>query len=277
MKHFTDQGSKYFRIPFGWKYIQPQLFSDLNDTFFQQFDLLVQKALSNGAIVVIDVHNYARINGGIIGQGGPTNDAFADLWQRLASKYAQTANIIFGVMNEPHELDLTQWAVSVQAALKAIRDAGAKSQLVLLPGSDYSSINDFNATFSALGNITDYDGSNTRLIFDIHSYLDFDNSGTNAECIHNNVDTLMNVKDILTQYSRQAFLSETGGGNVDSCVKLMSDQMAFVTSNSDQFLGWVAWAAGSFSTDYVLSLTPFPDGSDQILWTKSLKSYLYST
>ena len=33
----------------------------------------------------------------IIGQGGPTNDQFAALWNSLAAKYADNDKIIFGV------------------------------------------------------------------------------------------------------------------------------------------------------------------------------------
>lgn len=38
---------------------------------------------------------------------------------------------------------------------------------------------------------------------------------------------------------------------VDFCA-----QNAFLNENSDVFLGYIAWAAGSFSTSYILSLTP---------------------
>jgi endoglucanase len=33
-------------------------------------------------------------------------------------------------------------------------------------------------------------------------------------------------------------------------------QNTFINQNSDVFLGYIAWAAGSFSTSYTLSLTP---------------------
>lgn len=101
-----------------------------------------QKAcLATGAYCIIDIHNYARWGGEIIGQGGPTNQQFADLWSAIASKYASQSKIIFGVlvfsnlnliilwhlsrMNEPHDVpDINMWAQSVQAAVTAIRQAG---------------------------------------------------------------------------------------------------------------------------------------------------------
>lgn len=79
----------------------------------------------------------------IIGQGGPTNEQFADLWAAIAARYANNTKIIFGVwvlsfsadqyyvltycssMNEPHDVpDIELWAETVQAAVTAIRNAG---------------------------------------------------------------------------------------------------------------------------------------------------------
>lgn len=77
--------------------------------------------------------------GGIIGQGGPSNEEFTSLWTQLASKYGSEQNIIFGVMNEPHDLDINTWADTVQVVVTAIRNAGATSQYILLPGTDYTS------------------------------------------------------------------------------------------------------------------------------------------
>jgi hypothetical protein len=50
-----------------------------------QYDLLVQACLDTGAYCLIDVHNYARFESQVIGQGGPTNAQFALLWSQIAS------------------------------------------------------------------------------------------------------------------------------------------------------------------------------------------------
>jgi endoglucanase len=74
--------------------------------------------------VIIDLHNYARWNGAIIGQGGPTNAQYASIWSQLAAHYKSNSKIIFGIMNEPHDLpSLQSWADSAQAAVNAIRAA----------------------------------------------------------------------------------------------------------------------------------------------------------
>ena len=52
-----------------------------------------------------------------------------NLWTQLATKYKGEANIAFGVMNEPHEVDITKWAATVQEVVTAIRGAGATTQM----------------------------------------------------------------------------------------------------------------------------------------------------
>ena len=112
----------------------------------------------------------------------------------------------------------------------------ATSQLILLPGNNWTSAETFvsNGSADALNKVTNPDGSITGLIFDVHKYLDFDNSGTNAECTTNNVaNAWAPLAAWLRCHGRQAFNTETGGGNVASCEQFMCEQIAFQKANSD--------------------------------------------
>ena len=247
----------------------------LNSGNLAQYDALVQSCLSVASFCLVDVHNYARYNGAIIGQGGPTNAQFASLWSQLAKKYAGEPKIAFGVMNEPHDLDVPTWAVSVQAAVTAIRQAGATQQYILLPGTDYTSAQEYisSGSAAALGNVTNLDGSKTNLIFDVHKYLDSDNSGTHSNCVTNNIDSsFAPLATYLRENNRQAILSETGGGPTDStCLEYVCQELQYLSDNSDVYLGYTTWAAGSFETSYTLSETPFGSGTgltDQELVTQ---------
>lgn len=105
MKHFsTDRGLNIFRLPVGWQYLTNSNadFATLDSTNFGNYDTLVQGCLATGAQCIIDVHNYARYNGKIIGQdsSAPTNDQFAALWSNIAAKYADNTAVWFGIMNE---------------------------------------------------------------------------------------------------------------------------------------------------------------------------------
>ena len=236
----------------------------------------MQACLQTGAYCAIDIHNFARWNGKIIGQdGGPTNDQFADLWRQLATKYKDNEKVIFGLMNEPHDVDITAWAASCQAAVTAIRGAGATTQMILLPGNNFTSAGTFveNGSGAALIGVKNPDGTTTGLILDIHKYLDVDNSGNHAECTTDNTDAFQSVAQFLRDNGRQGLVSETGAGSTDSvsfssiaisqnvlinlkCFTAFCAQNTFINQNSDVYLGIIAWAAGSFSTSYTLSLTP---------------------
>ncbi|KAL4242823.1 glycosyl hydrolase 5 (cellulase A) family protein [Abortiporus biennis] len=271
MNHFVqDDGFNVFRLPVGWQFLTAdQPTGVINDANFQEYDALVQACISSGAEgCIVDVHNYARYGGEIIGQGGPTNDVFAQLWGNIAARYASNPKIIFGVMNEPHDIpDINLWAQSVQAAVTAIRNAGATSQIILLPGNNWTSAATFvsNGSADALNKVTNPDGSTTNLVFDVHKYLDYDNSGTNAECVTNNIDDAWApLAQYLRCHGRVAFNTETGGGNTASCQQYLCEQIAFQAANSDVFLGYVGWAAGNFYPTYVLGETPAQSGST---WT----------
>jgi endoglucanase len=262
MSHFVkDDNLNIFRLPVGWQYLTAnKLGGTLDSNNLAKYDQLVQSCLTTGAYCIIDIHNYARWNGGIIGQGGPTNDQFVSVWTQLATKYKSQSKIVFGVMNEPHNVpSITTWASTVQAVVTAIRGAGATTQMILLPGNDYTSAGAFitNGSGPALLIVTNPNGTTDGLIFDVHKYLDSDNSGTHAECVTDNVATAFSpLATWLRTNKRQALLSETGGGNVASCEQYLCSQIAYLNSNSDVYLGYIGWAAGSFDSTYVLTMTP---------------------
>ncbi|KAK5992312.1 Endoglucanase EG-II [Cladobotryum mycophilum] len=259
MKHFTqNDGMNIFRLPATWQFLVNNKLGKLDKTNFEAYDALVQACLNTGAYCMLDVHNFGRYNGGIVGQGGPSNDVFADLWTQIATTYAKEDRIVFGLMNEPHDLDINLWAQTCQAAVTAIRKAGAKTQAILLPGTNFASAETYVASGSAaaLANVTNPDGSTDNLLLDIHKYLDINNSGTHVECTTNNVEAFKSIATWLKANKRQAMVSETGASMEDSCMINFCAQNKFIADNSDVFVGFVGWGAGSFDQTYILTLTP---------------------
>jgi endoglucanase len=184
-----------------------------------KYDKLIKACLSTGAYCAIDLHNFARWNGKIIGQdGGPSNDQFADIWKQLATKYKDNEKVIFGLMNEPHDVDITAWASSCQAAVTAIRNMGATTQMILLPGNNFSSAGTFvsNGSGAALIGVKNPDGTTAGLILDIHKYLDVDNSGNHNECTTDNTKAFAEVAQFLRENGRKGLVSETGAGSTAS-------------------------------------------------------------
>lgn len=151
MQHFVQQnGLNTFRLPVTWQFLinsnnlngtaiagtDPTVLPTSNGQLVaanvSQYNQLVQSCLATGSYCIIDIHNYARFEGQVIGQGGPTSEQFAFLWSQIATMYRNESKVIFGVMNEPHDLpSLPMWADTVQAAVTAIRMAGATTQVCL--------------------------------------------------------------------------------------------------------------------------------------------------
>ncbi|KAL5115462.1 Endoglucanase EG-II [Pleosporales sp. CAS-2024a] len=253
MQHFVkDDSLNAFRLPVGWQFLlNNNLGGQLDNNNAGQYDSLVQGCLNSGAsLCILDIHNYARWNGQIVGQGGPTDAQLADVWKQLAQKYGSQSKIAFGVMNEPH---------TVQAVVTAIRNAGAQNNMILMPGQGYTSAETFvsSGSAAALNGVKNPDGTTTNLIMDVHKYLDSDNSGTHTECVKNNIDNAFQpLATWLKQNNRKAMLTETGGGNTASCEQYLCQQLQFLNQNSDVYLGYTAWAAGGFDSSYELTETP---------------------
>ncbi|CAD0021290.1 unnamed protein product [Aureobasidium pullulans] len=251
MNHFVkDDKLNAFRLPVGWQYLVGNtLGGNLDSSFFSKYDAQVTYCLNSGAeLCIIDLHNYARWNGAIVGSsGGPTNAQFASVWSQLATKYASKPKVAFGIMNEPHDLqDINTWATTVQAAVTAIRKAGATQNLILLPGNDWTHAAQFvdNGSAAALNKITNLDGSKTNLVFDVHQYSDSDGSGTNSACTTDN-----------------------------SCLTNVCTMLNYLMTNSDVYLGWTGWSAGMFASNYVLSEVPTGSAgsyTDQAILTKCI-------
>ncbi|KAL0777191.1 hypothetical protein CaCOL14_006709 [Colletotrichum acutatum] len=264
MNHFVQNDKlNMFRLPVGWQFLVNNQIGQLNAANLGKYDQVMQKCLATGAHCMLDIHNFARWNGGIIGQGGPTDDQFVSLWTQLATKYKDNANVVFELMNEPHDLDVKLWAATCQKVVTAIRGAGAASQMILLPGTNFNSAEFLVSSGSAeaLAAITNPDGTTDNLIIDVHKYLDEDNSGTHKPCTTDNVESFRTVAEFLRAKGRKGLVSETGASSDASCFTSFCAQNTFINQNSDVFIGLVGWAAGSFSTDYVLSLTPKKSGN----------------
>jgi len=207
----------------------------------------------------IDIHNYARWWGEIVGQGGPSNADLAKTWSQIATKYASQSNIIFGSMNEPHDLDINEWATTLQTVVTAIRSAGATSQMIFLSGTNYANAISFPTdSGAALKGVTNPDGSTTNLIFELHQYFD-SAGGQYSYCNDVLASKFETTGDYLRSIGRQAFIGELGGGNGQDCIDIICPVLDVLNDYADVFIGWTSWAAGNWWPDYELSEVPTGD------------------
>lgn len=214
--------------------------------------------------------------GSIIGDTSDRNAAtaqqFSDFWKELAGRFVDNDKVIFGIMNEPHDMPTSLVLSDDQAAIDGIRASGAK-QLILAPGNGYTGGHSFTQKSQGDEPSSDYlyklvDPLNNTAI-DIHEYLDVDFSGSHKECVNSFQDELGPLTDWLRQYNLKAMITEFGGDNntqvysksllsdplsltdhlVTQCADLLTSAIDYMSSNPE-YIGWTAWAAGPFWGPY---------------------------
>jgi len=263
--YFTSKGMNVFRLPFLWERLQPSLNGNFDQNYFNYIDKFVNYATGKGASVLLDVHNYARYRGQVIGSGVP-NTAFADFWSRLAQIYANNNKVIFGIMNEPNTMPTEQWLNAANAAIAAIRNMNA-TNLLAVPGNAWTGAWSWNQNWYGTSNAEVMVGvkdPGNNFVFEVHQYMDSDHSGTSPNCVSSTIGS-QNLADF-TAWARKnnfkAFLGEWAGGRTDTCYQAIADITNYIDSNTDVFIGWTWWAAGPWWADYIYALDP-SNGQDR--------------
>lgn len=140
-------------------------------------------------------------------------------WGELAGRFANNTKVIFGFMNEPHDMPTSLVLQNDQAAVTAIRAVGAQ-QLILAPSNAYTGRHAWvqNTGFTGadepsleyLYQITD---PAENWAVDIHEYLDSDFSGIHVACTQPFPTTMAALTTWLQQHGLKAFVSELYGSN----------------------------------------------------------------
>jgi endoglucanase len=244
---YTALGMTIFRIPFAWERMQPTLGGDLAAAELAHLDDVVSYATGKGARMIVDPHNYARYNGQIIGGGSVTAANFADLWGKLGAHYHDNPLVIFGLMNEPHDIDVHAWLDAANGAIAAIRGAGA-TNLIFVPGTNWTGAYSWTSGTGANDNrvMLGVVDSGNNYAYEVHQYLDSDFSGTHATCQSTTIGTtsLQPFMAWLQQNGKRGFLGEFGGGQDQTCLTAVDGMMTLIESNASVWLGWTWWAGG---------------------------------
>ena len=264
--YFLALGMNTFRIPFRWERLQPTLEQALDSRELAALDQLVEHITDSGGYVVLDLHNYSRYQGKLVGSD-IARDTLADVWRRIAEHYRDNAHVLFGLMNEPHTIPADQWVENANAALAAIRATGARN-VVLVPGSNWSSAYGWYANRAGGSNAEAMraivDPADNYLI-EAHQYLDSNSAGTSADCISVELASqrLTNFTRWLRDNDERGFLGEFGAGSSQTCLDGLTALLNHMAQNSDVWAGWTYWSAGSWWGDYFSTLTPTKEGRER--------------
>lgn len=260
-------GFNVIRLPFLWERIQPELFGDLNRSELGLLNAAVSLINQNGMSIILDIHNYGSYKGRVLGTAGLPDATLADLWKRLAMTYADNSMVIFGLMNEPVGMSLTQWSDIARQSVKAIRSAGAKN-LILVPGGDWSGAHGWLFESNGVSNaktLSDLAKTDDKLVFEVHQYFDSDYSGTHDTCVSN--DKVHLIFSNLTDWARanrvRLFLGEFGVPKNDQCLDILDQSVAYLNRNADVWTGWTYFAGGTWFGNHPFTLQPSRGESPQ--------------
>lgn len=266
--YFAGQGMNLVRLPFLWERLQPTPNGEFDATQLKLLVKTAESAQKAGITLLLDVHNYGEYNGQKIGSEAVPDAVFADLWRRLASEpaFANNPKVLFGLMNEPHDVSARDWARSAQAAIDAIRATGAKN-LILVPGTAWSGAHSWNSAVAGRGTsnadaLAGLKDPADQLAYEAHQYLDSDSSGTKPECVDAQVGArrLEGFTKWLAENKKVGFLGEFGASA--QCVEALDKMLAYMQDHPQQWLGWSYWAAGGWwPPTYMFNVQPDKDGN----------------
>lgn len=272
VERFANAGFTVIRVPFSWPRLQPELNAPFDSNEIKLLDAVVEAAKKNNIKIIIDPHNYGNYRGKLIGTLEVPTVSFGDLWEKLATRYKDAPHVIFNLMNEPNKQSPEEWASQAQAAIDAIRSAGA-NQLILVPGTQWTGAHSWIGSGNAEAMKSIHDPQN-NYAFDMHQYFDSDSSGTHASCVAEDIGVkrLEKATQWLRENGKQAFLGEFGASSDPVCLKALDNTLSYLKQNHEQWLGGAYWAAGAWWGNYMFSIQSLD--SDKAPQFSVIKNYL---
>jgi endoglucanase len=264
--YFVGKDLNVFRLPFRWERLQEQPNTPLNDTYLGYIDGFVKYATGKGAYVLLDVHNYARYYGKVIGTPEVPASQFANLWQQLADHFKDNELVFFGLMNEPHDMHTEMWLADANAAIAAIRSTGAKN-LITVPGNGWTGAWSWYSSGYGTPNAQVMLGVKDPLnnfIFEVHQYMDSDGSGTHPECVNGTIGAvrLNQFTGWARQHGYKAMVGEWAGAPNSVCFQAIASMASYMAKNDDVYAGWTWWSAGPWWGKYMFNLDEDQCGKD---------------
>ncbi|WP_330084547.1 glycoside hydrolase family 5 protein [Methylocystis iwaonis] len=258
--YFAARGLLTFRIPV----LSSRLFVSDKSIVTEDWRALVSLidyAARKGADVIVDLHQYGAIDSRLIGRDASATQEFAAVWGEIAARLRGRTNVVFGLMNEPHEQSAAEWLTGGNAAIAAIRKSGAR-QLILVPGSYWSGAHSWTNTDNGAV-MTGVVDPGDNFAYELHQYLDADSSGTSPQAsLGAGKARLKEFTEWARARHAKAFLGEFGFAATPEALAEGRAMLDFMAQNRDVWIGWAYWAAGAWWGDYMFSVEP-KDGHDR--------------
>ncbi|KAG9019909.1 hypothetical protein FRB90_000040 [Tulasnella sp. 427] len=256
--YFVGKGFNAFRVAFLMERISPPangLTGAFDSTYLNGLKTIVNYITGKGAYAIIDPHNFLRYNGNVISD----NNAFSTWWKNLANEFKSNSRVVFDLQNEPHDIAATTVAATMQAAVNAIRAAGA-NQLILVEGTSWTGAWTWTSSGNANAFASFTDPANNFAI-EMHQYLDSDGSGTSETCVSSTIgaERIADATAWLKSKGFKGFLGEIGAGSNDACISAVKGALSAMQQPGSPWIGALWWAAGPWWGTYYQSIEP-PNG-----------------
>lgn len=259
LKYFASKGATAIRLPFRWERAQRTLMGELDPAEMSAMEKTIAAATQLGLCVILDAHNYATYYGNPIGSAEVPNDAFFDFWTRMGRRFPDPSQVAFGLMNEPKNLLIAQWAALAQATVQNLRSAGVQ-HLLMVSGGRWSGVHEWSKLFSGTSNAASFAPLSDplqRAVIEVHQYADTYYSGTGTDC--HPPSRFDNMFAVISDWARtnnqKLFLGEFGTPATEPCLATL-DHLVALSSDRAVWRGWAYWAAGRWWGSYPLSIQP---------------------
>jgi len=260
-KYYADKGIRLIRFPFIWERVQHNLGKDLDGEQLRLLKRTLDFAMQHGQKVILDMHNYGRYQGHLIGSSDVPYAAYAEVWQKLAKRFGgHPALLGYDIMNEPHGT-VGLWPGAAQAAVDAIREVDQQA-LIFVEGERWSSAYHWplvNANFLVKDPVE-------RIVYEAHLYFDEDFSGKYLPGKSRNIDPMLGVErarpfvEWLQKHGQKGFLGEYGiPDDLPEASVAMDNLLAYLNDNC---IPSAYWAGGPGWGQYRLAIEP-RDGQDR--------------
>lgn len=256
LNFYADKGLTLVRLPVRWERLQPEPGGTLDAAELGRLTTFMTNAAKAGVQVIVDVHNYGRHDGKVIGSPEVPIASFAGFWSKLAGAIgSEPALLGYDLMNEPHGMpSKTTWPEAAQAATDAIRALG-DTHTIFVQGEHWA-----NATnWAAKNPFLDVQDPLNNIVYEAHVYFDKDGSGT----YKGNYDQEGATADIgerriqsfvgwLEEKGAKGFIGEFGVPSDDPRWQVVLDN--FLETLNEYGLSGTYWGAGSWFDGYRLGL-----------------------
>ena len=271
-QQWSARGVKLIRFPIIWERLQPTLGGPLDSAYVALVNQTFGYAQKHGIKIILDLHNYARYRGQVIGTSGVPYARYQEIMTHIARQWSgQSSLYAYDIMNEPHDA-MAYWPTAAQYGINGVR-AVDSVRPVIVEGNGWSSATRWAEFNDSLLNLKD---PANNIIFSAHSYFDENAGGSYDKTDVNKLDANYGVTrvkpfvDWLKKNGKRGYIGEFGVPDNNPRWNLLMDNMlAYLKQNC---IPASYWAAGPGWGSYFMSVEPI-NGQERPQWP-TLRKYL---